>query len=102
MKLFLTITTTASLMFAAATAIAQTVPDAPAQATQIGDATRSLLTLQSSGAVAAPMHPMLGDEATASYARYLKSFDHPIPAQLGSSVGEIGSGAGGSASGGQN
>lgn len=64
---------------------------------QIGDTTHSLLAMQSSGAKAGPPRAMLGDEATASYARYIKSFDHPIPAQLGSSVGQIGSSSGDSA-----
>ncbi len=69
---------------------------------QIGDSTRSLLALQSSGKVAAPVHPMLGDEATAAYARYINSFSHPIPAQFGSSVGDIGGSGSGSSGGASN
>jgi len=67
--------------------------------TLIGDATLSLLALQRSGQMAAPAQPMLGAEASAAYARYLKSFNHPIPEHLDSSVGTVGGGAGG---GGQN
>ena len=62
--------------------------------TLIGDATQSLLALQRSGQLAAPAQPMLGAEASAAYARYLKSFDHPIPEHLDSSVGTVGSAAG--------
>ena len=62
--------------------------------TQVGDATTTLLAIQRTGRLAAPAQPMLGVEADAAYRRYLKSFDHPIPAQLNSSVGEVGAGAG--------
>jgi hypothetical protein len=55
-----------------------------------------MLALQRSGELAAPPQPMLGAEASAAYARYLKSFDHPIPEHLDSSVGTVG-GATGSA-----
>ncbi|MDN7178956.1 DUF3613 domain-containing protein [Caballeronia sp. SEWSISQ10-4 2] len=67
--------------------------------TLIGDATLSLLALQRSGQMAAPAQPMLGAEASAAYARYLRSFNHPIPEHLDSSVGTVGGAAGG---GGQN
>jgi len=66
--------------------------------TLIGDATRSMLALQRSGQLAAPAQPMLGAEASAAYARYLKSFDHPIPEHLDSSVGTVGGAIGGGAS----
>jgi Protein of unknown function (DUF3613) len=56
----------------------------------IGDATHTMLALQRGGQSAAPAQPMLGAEATAAYARYLKSFDQPIPAHLDSSVGTVG------------
>lgn len=46
---------------------------------QIGDTTRSLFQLQASGRVAGARLPILGDQATASYARYLKSFQYDIP-----------------------
>lgn len=58
--------------------------------TLIGDATLSMLALQRSGQLAAPARPMLGAEASAAYARYLKSFDHPIPEHMDSSVGAVG------------
>jgi Protein of unknown function (DUF3613) len=80
-------------------ACAQTAP----AASEIGHATRALIALQRSGAAAAPARPMLGDEASAAYARYLKSFNTTIPERLGSSVGEVGGGSSGSGSaGGQN
>lgn len=46
---------------------------------QHGDSVRNLLRLQASGQQAGPRLPILGDQATASYARYLKSFEHEIP-----------------------
>lgn len=46
---------------------------------RIGSATRALLRLQASGQQAGRRLPVLGDQASASYARYLKSFEHPIP-----------------------
>jgi hypothetical protein len=48
-------------------------------AAQIGDTTRSLLQWQADGRYAAKPLPILGNEASASYQRYLKSFEHPIP-----------------------
>lgn len=55
------------------------VTQPPDQTRQIGDTTRYLLQLQASGHAAGTSLPMLGDEASASYRRYLKSFEHPIP-----------------------
>jgi Protein of unknown function (DUF3613) len=73
------------------------------EASEIGHSTRALIALQREGTAAAPASPMLGDEATAAYARYLKSFNTAIPERLGSSVGEVSSGSSGSGStGGQN
>ncbi|AWH17846.1 DUF3613 domain-containing protein [Stenotrophomonas sp. ZAC14D2_NAIMI4_7] len=46
---------------------------------QHGDSVRNLLRLQASGQQAGAPLPILGDQATASYARYLKSFEHEIP-----------------------
>lgn len=46
---------------------------------QIGDTTRSLFRLQASGEIAGARLPILGDQATSSYARYLKSFQYDIP-----------------------
>jgi hypothetical protein len=66
--------------------------------TLIGDATLSILASQRSGQLAAPAQPMLGAEASAAYARYLKSFDHPIPEHLDSSVGTVGGAISGGAS----
>ncbi|MET3653652.1 DUF3613 domain-containing protein [Dyella japonica] len=47
--------------------------------TQVGDVTRQLLTMQSQGTHAGKHLPIPGQEASASYQRYLKSFEHPIP-----------------------
>lgn len=84
---------------------AQAQPTAPVKTvavtrhvTLIGDATLSMLAIQRSGQLAAPARPMLGAEASAAYARYLKSFDHPIPEHLDSSVGTVGGAIGGGAS----
>ncbi|MCI1110305.1 DUF3613 domain-containing protein [Stenotrophomonas maltophilia] len=46
---------------------------------QIGDTTRNLFRLQASGQRAGQHLPILGDQATLSYARYMKSFEHEIP-----------------------
>lgn len=62
--------------------LAQPLPARP----QIGDTTRALLHLQASGASAGPRLPILGDQASLSYARYLESFTHPIPEFLDTSV----------------
>lgn len=51
----------------------------PFHANQVGDATRYLLRQQTEGSQGGNSLPMLGDEASAAYRRYLKSFDHPIP-----------------------
>ena len=48
-------------------------------AAQPGDATRNLLQLQLDGSAAGKHLPMLGNEASASYHRYMDSFNHPIP-----------------------
>jgi hypothetical protein len=53
---------------------------------QTGDTTRALLQLQASGERAGERLPILGDQASASYARYLESFKHPIPEYLEKSV----------------
>lgn len=65
----------------ATTPIAASAPaSAPRPArTQNGETTRSLFRLQASGQQAGPRLPILGDQATLSYARYLKSFEHEIP-----------------------
>lgn len=60
---------------------------------QIGDATRAALRLQASGQQAGPPLPILGDQASVSYARYLKSFEHPIPEYLKNTVKKDGAGA---------
>ncbi|MHB1056946.1 MAG: DUF3613 domain-containing protein [Rhodanobacter sp.] len=49
------------------------------RAAQIGDTTRHLLQMQAEDHRAGTRLPMLGDEATAGYRRYLRSFSHDIP-----------------------
>jgi len=61
-------------------------------AAEPGDATRHLLEMQVSASRPGPRLPMLGDEATASYRRYLKSFEHPIPEFYKATVGKNGDG----------
>lgn len=53
-----------------------------------GDATRQLLQLQASGAQGGRSLPVLGDQAHASYARYLKSFEHDLPEFFENTVGQ--------------
>ncbi|MGV6490460.1 DUF3613 domain-containing protein [Stenotrophomonas rhizophila] len=83
-----------------ATPMPAPAPLAPPPRPQIGDTTRALLRLQASGAQAGAHLPMLGDQASLSYARYLQSFTHPIPEFLDTSVRKditgdgIGSGSG--------
>ncbi|AWH21729.1 DUF3613 domain-containing protein [Stenotrophomonas sp. ZAC14D2_NAIMI4_6] len=55
------------------------VPASTTTRPQHGDSVRNLLQLQASGQQAGARLPILGDQATASYARYLKSFEHEIP-----------------------
>ncbi|QNR98907.1 DUF3613 domain-containing protein [Stenotrophomonas sp. 169] len=52
-----------------------------------GQATRDLIRLQASGTQAGPGLPVLGDQARASYARYLKSFEHELPEYFENTVG---------------
>ncbi|QGM01600.1 DUF3613 domain-containing protein [Stenotrophomonas maltophilia] len=64
------------------TAIAATDAAAPVVRpvrSQIGDTARGLFRLQASGQQAGQRLPILGDQATLSYARYIKSFEHEIP-----------------------
>ena len=60
---------------------AQPVPnlDAAPADTEVGDVTRQLLVMQRQGTHAGKALPIPGQEASASYQRYLKSFEHPIP-----------------------
>lgn len=68
-------------------------------ALQVGDATLNLLAWQSSGQVASTTpRPIAGDVANRSYERYLKSFEHPIPEYLSSSLRRSSGGGSGSSS----
>ncbi|MBK0055526.1 DUF3613 domain-containing protein [Stenotrophomonas sp. S39] len=69
---------------AASTASMQAAPVATSSTAALalsgnGATVRHLFQLQASGTQAGARLPMLGDQATASYARYLKSFEHEIP-----------------------
>jgi outer membrane receptor protein involved in Fe transport len=64
---------------------------------QVGDATLNLFARQRSGEIASPTaRPIAGGVAGRSYERYLKSFEHPIPERLGSSVTNAKNGGGAS------
>lgn len=53
----------------------------------LGDATQNLLAWQRSGEIASPTpRPIAGSVASRSYERYIKSFEHPIPEHLSSTV----------------
>ncbi|MDQ0568401.1 hypothetical protein QFZ42_000235 [Variovorax paradoxus] len=108
---------TAALFFMATAASAQAVPQAPqppkaqeaeAEAFEspppllMGDATQNLLAWQRSGEIASRTpRPIAGSVANRSYERYIKSFEHPIPEHLGSTVTKSKSGGGDSSSGGR-
>lgn len=59
---------------------------------EVGDTTHYLLGLQADDDRPGTRLPMLGNEASASYDRYMKSFSHGIPEFYESSVGKNGSG----------
>lgn len=56
-----------------------TADPGPVMQTDIGRATRAWLDFQCSGQAAGAAHPQIGEAAIRSHARYLKSFEHPIP-----------------------
>lgn len=62
---------------------------------QVGDATSSLFAWQRSGEIASKTpRPIAGSVASRSYERYLKSFEHPIPEHMSSTVKTSTSGGG--------
>lgn len=62
---------------------------------QVGDATSNLFAWQRSGEVASKTpRPIAGSVASRSYERYLKSFEHPIPEHMSSTVKTSTSGGG--------
>jgi hypothetical protein len=85
-------TACAGLLLAMAAGLAAAQSEAPRpepRAPQVGDATHALLAQQREGAQAsATPRPIPGEVAGRSYQRYLKSFEHEIPANFKSSVGE--------------
>ncbi|MDP9882420.1 hypothetical protein J2W25_006786 [Variovorax boronicumulans] len=67
---------------------------------QVGDSTLNLFAWQRSGEIASKTpRPIAGSVASRSYERYLKSFEHPIPERLGSSVTNAKNGGGASSTG---
>jgi hypothetical protein len=66
--------------------------------TSVGETTRNLLQMQADGSQAGKPLPMLGVEASVSYSRYLKSFNHDIPEFFKTNVGNSGNGSGNSSS----
>jgi hypothetical protein len=119
---------TAALFFVATAALAQAVPQppqvqqapqaapatqaSPAQEAQVaeefespppllmGDATLNLLAWQRSGEIASRTpRPIAGNVASRSYERYIKSFEHPIPEHLSSTVSRSKGGGGDASSG---
>ncbi|PMQ06483.1 hypothetical protein DyAD56_05735 [Dyella sp. AD56] len=90
---------------AAANAPATSPTPAPIQPTpvadatpQIGDVTRQLLSMQAQGTHAGKLLPIPGQQASASYQRYLKSFEHPIPEFYEAAVSKNSTGGSGSSS----
>ena len=45
----------------------------------VGDTARNLLDIQRNGTQAGPMQPLTGDQAARNYARYIQSFNYPLP-----------------------
>ena len=73
-------TTAVTTAVAAPAAVAATTTSfADLPRSQVGDTTRALLQLQADNSRPGTALPMLGEAASRSYQRYLKSFDHPIP-----------------------
>jgi len=66
-------------------------PTARDEPVAIGQVTRQLLRMQVDGSHAGRRLPMLGDEASAAYRRYIDSFSHPIPEFFETTVGKDGS-----------
>lgn len=66
----------------------------------MGDATLNLLAWQRSGEIASHTpRPIAGSVASRSYERYIKSFDHPIPEHLGSTMTRSNAAGGGASPG---
>lgn len=80
----------------AASASAYAVSGDATLSTPIDTATQSAFEMQRSGTNAGEPLAMSGDQASAAYARYLKSFDTAIPVFFGSSLKSDVSSAGGS------
>ncbi len=88
----------ASVYVAPAAAAPSPVVQHRSSGTPVGETTRNLLQMQADGSQAGKPLPMLGVEASASYSRYLKSFNHDIPEFFKTNVGNSGNGSGNSSS----
>jgi|GEM_PF-2147860 len=55
------------------------MPSQRARDVPVGDRTRTLLDIQRNGTQAGPLLPLTGEQAALGYARYLRSFAHPLP-----------------------
>ncbi|MBB6249364.1 DUF3613 domain-containing protein [Rhodanobacter sp. A1T4] len=88
----------ASVYVAPAAAAPSPVGQHRSPGTSVGETTRNLLQMQVDGSQAGKPLPMLGVEASASYSRYLKSFNHDIPEFYKTTVGNS-SNSGGNSSG---
>lgn len=73
---------------ASSAAVPPAVEQPRPHATIIGETTQNLLQMQVDGSQAGKHLPMLGAEASASYDRYLKSFNHDIPEFYKTTVGK--------------
>jgi len=73
-------------------ALSPVVPADEESRDALGAVTRQLLRLQVDGTRAGGRLPVLGDEASASYRRYLQSFEHPIPEFYETAVGKANAG----------
>jgi hypothetical protein len=72
-------------------AMVSTITHAQTRQTGVmGDAATAWLALQASNSAAANAQPMPGAQASAAYARYMKSFDTAIPEHYGSSIENTG------------
>jgi hypothetical protein len=77
----------------AASRVAYGQDAAPADASDVGRATKDWLAMQRDNRAAAPTQPMLGDVASLVYQRYLDSFKNKIPTSMSSQLGGMSGGA---------
>jgi hypothetical protein len=88
-------TAESSVKATASIPVEQPMEEANAEPLQVGDATQVLLAWQRSGEIASSTpRPIAGEVVARSYARYLKSFEYPIPERFTSSVKKASSSTG--------